>query len=337
MMMNKLKELRAKLSKKKKQTTVTPADKKQKRSVVQKLKNAVASMTEKRRRQKKDVAQNKDQAPPATTKKTTTVYVGSAFSKASFDMARGSTSQWPTVSKNAGWWNHTMGWQVLRDAGLLKPFLDKFTNKRFFIENDMTWFDTNNTASPFIHDEIKGMGWTCDGMATNVHIPRFLDTPDTCASQVKTLGDPLRAKGVKTYLLFSVANPDAVKPHYVNIMRNGRLQGMRYWVYVAKRAGCAGVVLDHPALHWNQIPIANDIAIDVAKSTMEAGMEFIWMLNGGSSLSDTRKLMADLKARNVRPDSIVVSHFHQEQYPSIPETGETVTGQALEAVRFYMP
>ena len=66
----------------------------------------------------------------------------------------------------------------------------------------------------------------------------------------------------------------------------------------------------------------------IAETTQKAGLKFVWMLNGGMSVAETKQCAESLHEDHIRPDFWIISHFHQKDYPGTPETGETVTGQA---------
>jgi hypothetical protein len=264
------------------------------------------------------------------------VYVGSAYGKASTDMAR-KPSEWKTTAESVGYWCHPNGWQYLRDHALLPTFLSRFSQKRCMIECDIGWYDINNTALGFIHDDLKKYGFACDGVATCVNTTRCVQDPDLAAHHLKLLHKPMMERGLKTFLLIQVVCPESVQPANAAVLRNGVKNREKLWLYIARKSGCDGVVLDHPALHWCDVPQHNDIALDVARSTLASkDMQFYWMLNGGTSVAHTTKFLKDLENNNVIPDKIIVSHFHNTNYSGTPDTGsESVTAQAKCALRFY--
>ena len=290
---------------------------------MEKLKAAAASLTLKKKKQQRQVHGIR-------------CYVGSAFVPATNDMAH-NPSQWNTVRTKCGFWLHGNIFDHLMNQD--DSILRQFSNKRYVVEGDIGWLEQGNTALPFIFDWMKQRGFTCDGVAMTVPTDRILRNPDQAAKDLDTLLRPIHAKGAKCYLLMQVVSPESTTPAAVDLLRNG-FKGEKVWNYIVKRsATCSGVILDHPALHWSHVPMHNDIALDFAKSSLSTlgKNNFMWLLNGGTGIQDTKTLLNDIKKAGVVPSQISVSHFEVPSYRGIPESGESVTGQALEAVRFYMP
>jgi hypothetical protein len=322
----KIKTLRDTLSIKKKQPAKTKTDKKKRKKVVSRLKTAITSLTKKIRQVKKNNAR-KDQ-------NTVRCYVGSAYSLATDDMAR-NPSQWSTVRSKAGFWLHGNIFEHLltKDESVLKQFI----HKRYIVEGDISWLEQGNTALPFIFEWMKQRGFTCDGVAMTVPTDRILRNTDQVAKDLDKLLAPIHSKGAKCYLLMQVVSPESTTPAAVALLTNG-YRGEKVWNYIVKRsATCSGTILDHPAHHWVHVPMHNHIALDLAKTSLATlgKTNFMWLLNGGTNQRDTKTLLLDIKEAKVTPSQISVSHFEVPTYRGIPESGESVTGQALEAVRFY--
>jgi hypothetical protein len=262
------------------------------------------------------------------------VLVGSAYEKASVDMAHHLKTRHSIVAQNAQYWCHPMGWQKLVDRGLLEAYLNNFQNKRFIMECDIGWLEVKNTALPFIRESIEKHGFVCDGVATCVPTGRLCADPDKAAEDLEHFHRSYFSKKRKdpTYLLIQVVCPESVPR--AAFLRSIYKNNEKVWVYVAKKAGVTGIVLDHPALHWSTVPIHNDIALDVARSTKEAGLEFIWMLNGGTSMEHTAIMLRDLKRQGISPDAIAVSHFHLPEYAGVGRP-ESVACQAEAALGFF--
>ena len=261
-------------------------------------------------------------------------YVGSAYQCATDDMAR-NPHQWNQVREECGFWLHGNIFDHLmnRDESILRQFV----NKSFIMEGDIGWLEDGNTCLPFIFDWMKQRGYKCDGVAITVPTDRIVRNPEQVAKDLDALLTPVRSKGAKCYLLMQVISAESTTPEAVALLRNG-YKGERVWNYIVKRSKtCSGTVLDHPALHWSHVPQHNDIAVDFARSSLSTlgKNNFTWLLNGGTCIRDTQKLLNDLKAADIVPSNISVSHFHLPDYRGTPENGESVTGQALEALKFY--
>ena len=277
------------------------------------------------RRKKRNIEKKKDYIP---------CYVGSAYSLANDDMSQ-TPHQWTQVRSNCGFWLHGNIFDHLmnRDESILKQFV----NKRYIMEGDIGWLEDGNTCLPFIFDWMKQRGFQCDGVAITVPTDRILRNPEQVSTDLDKLLTPVHSKGAKCYLLMQVVSPESTSPEAVALLRNG-YRGEKVWNYIVKRSGtCRGTILDHPALHYCHVPQANDIALDFARSSLSTlgDNNFIWLLNGGTCIRDTRKLLTDLDANDISPSHICVSHFHLPEYRGVPEDGESVTGQALEALKFY--
>jgi hypothetical protein len=242
---------------------------------------------------------------------------------------------WDTVRANCGFWLHGNIFDHLltRDESILKAF----KHKRYIVEGDIGWLEQGNTALPFIFEWMKQRGFKCDGVAMTVPTDRILRNPDQAARDLDALLRPIHSKGAKCYLLMQVVSPESTTPEAAALLRNG-YKGEKVWNYIVKQSTtCTGTILDHPAHHWTHVPMHNDIAIEFARSSLSTlgKMNFMWLLNGGTNRRDTTTLLNHLKKANAIPTQISVSHFEVPSYRGIPESGESVTGQALEAVRFF--
>lgn len=177
------------------------------------------------------------------------VLVGSAYEKASVDMAHHLKTRHSIVAQNAQYWCHPMGWQKLVDRGLLEAYLNNFQNKRFIMECDIGWLEVKNTALPFIRESIEKHGFVCDGVATCVPTGRLCADPDKAAEDLEHFHRSYFSKKRKdpTYLLIQVVCPESVPR--AAFLRSIYKNNEKVWVYVAKKAGVTGIVLDHPALH----------------------------------------------------------------------------------------
>lgn len=262
------------------------------------------------------------------------VFVGSAYEKASMDMAHHLKTRHPLVAQTAHYWCHPMGWQKLVDREMLKAYLENFQTKRFVMECDIGWLEIKNTALPFIRESIEKHGFVCDGVATCVPTERMCADPDKAAEDLKNFHRTYFSKLKKdpTYLLIQVVCPESIPR--AAFLRSVYKNNEKVWVYVAKKAGVTGIVLDHPALHWSTVPIHNDIALDVARTTKDAGLDFIWMLNGGTSMEHTTVMLRDLKKQGILPDAIAISHFHLPEYAGVGRP-ESVACQAEAALKFF--
>jgi hypothetical protein len=254
----------------------------------------------------------------------TGVFVGSAWQRAGIDLARGFQS-----AQSVGYHVHPNGIQPLKDSGLWDQFTKQFGVRQFVFENDIEWLSLNNGMYPLIADISQETGMALTGIHTNLPADRLVNETDIVIAELKKWLEPAKQRGIPVHLLFQVASPEAIRPDVSSKLRNEDI-----WIRIAKESGMDGIALDHPAMHYaGNIGGANDIALRVAQTSKEAGLDFVWYLNGASSVSDTNKLINDLKAKNIRVDNISVSHFENELYSGTGQ--ESVDAQALEAIKYF--
>lgn len=265
------------------------------------------------------------------------VFVGSAYARATRELGGARTDGFSTVAASAGLHLHPMGFfGVAHREGFLPRLAGNFSkNKWFTLEGDFEDAKKNpvlqrNPVEFADHFwRAAGKEWRCAAFMVLFRASSLLgdDKLDDLSRDLGALYAKARARGVdQNYVFWTPVSPKAAADHEKHLA--ARRDGVAPWVWLAPRVGAVGVAIDFPAGVWRMLPHLRALGLHVARTTKAAGLQFVWVLNGGSSVADTRALKRDLAAAGVTVDRWVVSHFNNDAYPAVPETGESVTGQA---------